>query len=217
MIRVRQVARRFDQTSVLSSVTLDVARGTAVAIGGPPQAGRTTLLRILATLIAPSAGSAEIDGIDVAGRPDAVRRRTIYVDGWLAAADGLTVADYAAFVIGARAQRIPRAAAVGSAVERCGLAPRLRVDSLDADGRARLALGCALACDAAVLLLDEPLRDVAEAARPAFADWMRERCDAGATVLAACGDAAGALVPADRVLALDNGRLTPKLRVAGIA
>lgn len=225
MIGVRRLTKRFGAVQALGSVTLEVARGECVVLTGPAGAGRSTLLRVVAAIVPPTAGTVEIDGLDVVSNRERVRAIVAHADGWLAAADGLRVDEYLRFVGGASASRSrsrglktsgyrdPKAAIA----RRARLDPAARVDRLTAPERARLALAAALALPAEVLLLDEPLRHLDAAARGCFAEWLKERQDSGTTVLAACGDEGGRPLAADRAVVVDEGRLTPALRiVAGI-
>lgn len=213
MIRVRQLTKRFGQSHALLAVTLEVNRGECVLLAGPPAGGRSTLLRILATLLPPDSGSVEVDGRDVVKERAAARARSLYADGWLAASDGLRVREYLLLMARCRGQRLA-APEITAALNRAQLDENARVDRLSSAGRARLALTSALAARTDVLLLDEPLRDVEPSARPIFTEWIQERCRAGAAVLTACGDASDCPAPSNRVVALDAGRAVAALRAA---
>ena len=72
-IETRDLARLFRRSPALAGVSVRVEAGRAVAVLGANGAGKTTLLRILATALRPSFGSAAVDGIDVAERPEEIR------------------------------------------------------------------------------------------------------------------------------------------------
>src|SRR5205809_1909517 len=72
-VRVEGVVKRFGATVALDGAGLEVPGGMVFGLLGPNRAGKTTLVRILATLLAPDAGRAEVFGHDVAGEPAAVR------------------------------------------------------------------------------------------------------------------------------------------------
>lgn len=216
MIRARQIVKRFGATPALTNVTLDVSRGECVVLAGPAGAGRSTLLRVLATLIPPDSGTAEIDGFDVLRDRARARTRAMYIDGWIATADGLRVDEYLRFVARSRTDARVSDVAIAASAKRARLDAAARVDRLDSTGRARLALACGLASRADALLLDEPLARIDAGARPAFVEWIAERCAGGTAILAACGDACNGSLPADRVIVMDSGRaLTPLRLVAG--
>src|SRR5688500_18260630 len=82
---VRGVGRRFGIRWALRGVSFDVRGGEAVGLLGPNGSGKSTVLRILGTLLAPSVGTAAINGLDVARDAGAVRAQV----GYLAHSPGL--------------------------------------------------------------------------------------------------------------------------------
>ena len=87
-ISARAVRKSFDEHVVLDGVDLTVAEGTIFSLLGPNGAGKTTMVRILSTLLAPTAVTSESAGHDVATDPDAVRS-AIGVTGQFSAVDNL--------------------------------------------------------------------------------------------------------------------------------
>jgi sodium transport system ATP-binding protein len=85
MIRFERLFKRYGATVAVRDLSLEVRSGEVYALLGPNGAGKTTALRCLATLLAPSGGTASIDGIDVMSDPVGVRRRLAF----LAASMGL--------------------------------------------------------------------------------------------------------------------------------
>jgi ABC-2 type transport system ATP-binding protein len=75
MIRMRGLGRRFGDLWAVRNLDLDIAPGEVIGLLGPNGAGKTTTVRLLAALIAPSEGSASVDGHDVVGDAEAVRSR----------------------------------------------------------------------------------------------------------------------------------------------
>ena len=86
MIRTEGLAKSFGTTRALDGVDLEVAAGTVLGLLGPNGAGKTTAVRILATLLAPTAGHAQVGGYDVVRQPHQVRQ-LIGLTGQYAAVD----------------------------------------------------------------------------------------------------------------------------------
>ena len=152
------LARLFAGSPALAGVSLQVTAGRTIALLGPNGAGKTTLMRILATAIRASYGSAVIDGLDLARRPDLVRERVAYLSHATGLYDDLTARenlDFAATLLGTpdRHQRVERALSDVGLLDRAAD----RVRDFSAGMRKRLALGRILLGSASLVLLDEPL------------------------------------------------------------
>lgn len=90
-IRVRGLEKSFKELQVLRGVDFDVARGTIFALLGSNGAGKTTVVRILSTLLKADAGTASVGGFDVSTQPQSVRE-TISLTGQFAAVDEVLTA-----------------------------------------------------------------------------------------------------------------------------
>ncbi len=155
----RDLARLFRRSPALAGVTLRVQPGRAIAVLGPNGAGKTTLLRVLATSLRPSFGSAFVDGIDVAQRPDEVRRRVAVLPHATGLYDDLTATENLRFAADlGGVPRPDREDRIAAALERVGLASErdARVGRFSAGMRRRLALGRLLLGHPRLVLLDEP-------------------------------------------------------------
>jgi ABC-2 type transport system ATP-binding protein len=75
MISVRNLTKRFGQLAAVQDVSFNVKKGKVFAFLGPNGAGKSTTIKMLTTLLAPSSGSVEIDGLDPAKHPNQVRKR----------------------------------------------------------------------------------------------------------------------------------------------
>jgi len=156
-VAVEGLSRRFGRREVLRDVALELPQGAFLLLLGANGAGKTTLLRILAALLLPSSGRAEVAGHDVRAEPAGVRRAVGYVGHAALLYRDLTAAENLRFYADMYGLPDPaaRAAEMLDRVE-------LRRRSHDAAGelsrgmRQRLAIARALLHDPSVLLLDEP-------------------------------------------------------------
>ena len=74
MIKIEGLKKSFSKTEVLKDINLEISKGETIAIIGPSGTGKSTLLRILSTMLKPSSGSAEVCGFDVISEPEKVRQ-----------------------------------------------------------------------------------------------------------------------------------------------
>ena len=158
---VRGLAKRYGASVALDDVSLDVRPGELFGLVGPDGGGKTTLFRILATLVLPDAGEATVLGLDVVRDLWAVRERVGYMPGRFSLYPDLTVAENLRFF----------AAVFGTTVEegRATIAPiwsqiepfrDRRAGALSGGMKQKLALCCALVHRPDLLLLDEPTTGV---------------------------------------------------------
>jgi ABC-2 type transport system ATP-binding protein len=75
MIRVQDLVKKFGDVAAVDHVSFDVAAGEIFAFLGPNGAGKTTTIKMLTTLLKPTSGAVEIDGLDPAKHPNEVRQR----------------------------------------------------------------------------------------------------------------------------------------------
>jgi len=159
MLEVRDVCVRFGGRDVLHDVSLHVGDGEVVALLGPSGVGKSTVLRVVAGLLVPDAGSVWLDGTDITEVPPHRRRiGLMFQDEQLF--PHLDVAANIGFgprMAGATRDAIGRRVAeLLSLVGLDGFGSR-RVTTLSGGEAKRVALARALAPEPAVLLLDEPL------------------------------------------------------------
>lgn len=205
MLDVREVSVAFDRRPVLDAVNLTVQSAEVVALLGPSGTGKSTLLRVVAGLLVPDAGSVWLDGIDITEVPPHRRRIGLMFQNEQLFPH-LDVAGNIGF--GPRMQGIARAQ-VATAVEELlalvgleGFAGR-RVANLSGGEAKRVALARALAARPAVLLLDEPLngldRELHDRLAADLADILRS---AGTTAVLVTHDHDEAATVADRTVML---------------
>jgi len=204
---VRDLVRTFDDTTALAGVSFEVAAGELFGFIGPDGAGKTTLFRILATLMAPDRGSAEVLGYDVVDDMWALRRRVGYMPGRFSLYPDLSVLENLSFfasVFGTTvARQYDRIAPIYRQIE--PFAAR-RAGALSGGMKQKLALSCALVHEPEILFLDEPTTGVDAVSRREFWDMLQGLRDDGLTIVVSTPymDEADRC---DRVALLDGGRI----------
>ncbi|MFB2585411.1 ABC transporter ATP-binding protein [Herbiconiux liukaitaii] len=205
-IRVRGLEKSFRALPVLRGVDLEVPRGSILALLGSNGAGKTTLVRILCTLLPADAGSAEVNGLDVAADPAGVRE-SISLTGQFAAVDEvLSGRENLALV--ARLRHLPEPAAVAAGLlGRFSLveAADRRVATYSGGMRRRLDIAMSLIGDPAVVFLDEPTTGLDPEARQEVWQAVRELAGQGTTVLLTTQYLDEAEQLADRIAILHEG------------
>ncbi len=186
MIEVEALHKRFAGQVALDEVDFVVPRGEIFGFVGPNGAGKTTTIRILATLMAPDAGSATIGGVPVADDPHAVRELIGYMPDFFGVYDRLTAEEYLEFYAACHGvPRRRRRAVASELLELVDLGDRAgdQVDTLSRGMKQRLCLARALVHDPQVLLLDEPASGLDPRARIEMRELIRELRRMGKTIL----------------------------------
>jgi ABC-2 type transport system ATP-binding protein len=208
-IDVRNLSFSFGARAALAEVDLEVRQGELFSLLGPNGGGKTTLFRILSTLLPAPAGSATVLGIDVALRPAEVRRRIGVVfqspslDGKLTVRENLT---HQGHLFGMRGRALREE--IERLAERVGIADRMRerVERLSGGLKRRVEIAKGVLPRPELLLMDEPSAGLDPGARRAMWELVREiRSERGVTVLFTTHlteEADGC----DRLAILDRGR-----------
>ena len=208
ILETSRLGRRYASRWALVDVSLRMAEGGALLVTGRNGSGKSSLLRVLATAIRPSRGTARVAGLDVVADRDRVRRQVAYLSHQLHAYEALTVAEnlrIAARFLGGNAARAP----LGDLLARVGLEGRGDdpVSILSAGLRRRLALARLLLQDARVLLLDEPYAQLDPTGFALIDSVVRGARERGATVVLVTHVLEGARELCDRAIRLDGGRI----------
>lgn len=209
MIAVSGLTKTFGGTRALDPIDLSIERGESVALAGPRGSGRSVLLRLLATLERPTSGTIRIDGLDAVRDMDRVRGRIGYASADAAGADAAAFAELSAgeflrFVMSARGVPTQSAAAILARLE---IDPHAPAGRLPAGLRQRLSVAAALAGAPVVALLDDPFRGMDARGRELLGEWLRERREAGTTLLIAPALETEADALYSRIVRLESGRV----------
>ncbi len=212
-LEARGLRKEFGKVVAVDQVDFVLRPGELVGLVGANGAGKSTTFRMLTGQLVPTAGQALVMGVDVADDPGAARRHlgivpehpTLY--GYLSAREMIT---FAAQIRSAEPSRSPDPAPVEEALRIAGLgddADRL-IHEYSQGMHRKTALACALVAEPPVLLLDEALNGLDPPSAERVLDTLKTRCDAGACVLLSTHvlDTLGRV--ADRVIVIDDGRVT---------
>ncbi len=185
IIEVVDLTRRFGDFTAVDKVSFAVERGEIFGYLGANGAGKSTTIRMLCGLLAPTEGRATVAGSDVAADPMAVKRSIGYMSQKFSLYLDLTVEENLGFFAGAyglegrhRRERIDRALELADLADRRSL----RTSDLAGGIRQRLALASALMHEPRILFLDEPTAGVDPAARRGFWRVIRDLARAGTTL-----------------------------------
>jgi len=204
------IVKTFGDTRALDGVDLAVPRGAVYGLLGPNGAGKTTSVRVLTTLLRPDAGTARIDGIDVAADPHAVRQRIGLTGQYAAVEERLTARENLGFV--GRLFHLPRARVAARAdelLERFDLtdaADRV-VKGFSGGMRRRLDIAMSLIAEPSVLFLDEPTTGLDPRSRLGMWDVIEELAADGTTVLLTTQYLEEADRLAEQIVVIDHGRV----------
>jgi heme exporter protein A len=208
MVKAAHLRKIFGPTTALDDVSLDLGAGQGLTLLGPNGTGKTTLLRILATLLRPTAGSLRIAGADVVKEPASVRGVIDMVGHGTWVYEDLTAMENLRFwsVMGGHDAARARLRAALESVELDLVAER-RACTFSAGMKRRLALARVLLGRGRLLLLDEPFTGLDRAGRKWLSEFLLSfKARGGALVVATHSFDAG-LGVADRVAILAGGRI----------
>lgn len=206
-VEVHSVTKSFGAVKALDDVTVDVGEAELFGLVGPDGAGKTTLFRILTTLLIPDKGTATVLGLDVVKDLWAIRSRVGYMPGGFALYPDLSVLENLEFF----------AAVFGTTVEKGYelIAPIYkqiepfrdrRADALSGGMKQKLALSCALVHRPDILLLDEPTTGVDAVSRREFWDQLGILKASGLTIVVSTPYMDEAL-RCDRVALIHGGKI----------
>jgi ABC-2 type transport system ATP-binding protein len=214
MVRLDQFEKWYGVIHAVKNLDLDVPRGEAFVLLGSNGSGKSTILRAVAGLHAPSSGRVIVEGVDVAVDPLAARGRIAFLPQRVVLPELLTGREVLSFYAGLKGVDQRR---VGEVIELIGLAE-------DADRYAReysggmvqrLGLGITFLRDVPLYLLDEPTLNLDPSGVDQFRRWLEDRVAAGSTVLFTSHILQEALRLADRVAVMAEGELVKVEEVSG--
>ena len=207
-IQVHGLQKSYKKLQVLKGVDFDVARGSIFALLGSNGAGKTTIVRILTTLLKPDDGTMHVNGFDVLSQPARVRE-SISLTGQFAAVDEILTGRENLIMI-AELRHVKRAGKVADdLLERFGLAAAAgrRVSTYSGGMRRRLDIAMSLIGNPRIIFLDEPTAGLDPEGRIEVWEVIQNLADSGTTVFLTTQHLDEAEKLADRIAILHEGTI----------
>jgi ABC-2 type transport system ATP-binding protein len=207
-LQVRGLQKSYKEVHVLKGVDFDVARGSIFALLGSNGAGKTTIVRILTTLLKPDGGTASVGGFDVASQPERVRE-SISLTGQFAAVDEILTGRENLILI-ARLRHVKSAGQIADdLLGRFGLADAAgrRVSTYSGGMRRRLDIAMSLIGSPQIIFLDEPTTGLDPEGRIEVWKVIQNLADSGTTVFLTTQYLDEAEKLADRIAILHQGTI----------
>lgn len=184
-IEVNHVSKSYGKVQALNDVSFTVAQGEVFGLIGPDGAGKTSLYRILCSLLLPDSGMVQVDGFDVVKQMRRVRQRVGYMPGKFSLYEDLTVEEnlrFFATLFGTTVEEgYDSIKAIYSQIERF---KDRRAGALSGGMKQKLALSCALVHSPSVLFLDEPTTGVDPVSRKEFWEMLTTLKQRNITIVA---------------------------------
>ena len=184
-IEVNGITKRYGKVKALQDVSFAVNKGEVFGLIGPDGAGKTSMFRILCTLLLADEGTATVDGFDVVRQMKEIRRRVGYMPGRFSLYQDLTVEENLTFfatLFGTTVEEgYDSIKAIYSQIERF---KDRKAGALSGGMKQKLALSCALVHQPSVLFLDEPTTGVDPVSRKEFWEMLSMLKERGITIVA---------------------------------
>ena len=184
-VEVNKVTKHYGKVCALNDVLFNVSEGEIFGLIGPDGAGKTTLYRLLTTLLLPEKGWLKVGGFDTVGQMKEIRKRVGYMPGKFSLYQDLTVEENLQFFATLFGTTIEEGydsiKAIYSQIERF---KNRKAGALSGGMKQKLALSCALVHSPSVLFLDEPTTGVDPVSRKEFWEMLASLKERGITIVA---------------------------------
>lgn len=206
-IHIDLISKKFKETQALDSVSLQINEGELFGLIGPDGAGKTTLIKILVTLLDSDVGQATILGMDTLHSKDAIRQIIGYMPGRFSLYPDLTVEENLSFFARAFDTTIEENySLIQSIYDQIKPFKDRKAGALSGGMKQKLALCCALIHRPKILILDEPTTGVDAVSRKEFWKMLQEIKSQGITILVSTPYMDEANL-CDRIAFIQNGKI----------
>ncbi|WP_353122032.1 ABC transporter ATP-binding protein [Dysgonomonas capnocytophagoides] len=184
MVTVENICKKYGQVSALSNISFETRAGEIFGIIGPDGAGKTTLFRILTTLLLADSGNAVVDGCDVVKEYAQIRKKIGYMPGKFSLYEDLTIEENLEFFATIFNTTIEENYhLIEDIYKQIEPFKKRRAGKLSGGMKQKLALCCALIHRPTVLFLDEPTTGVDPVSRKEFWEMLRKLKEQGISIL----------------------------------
>ncbi len=207
MIKINNISKSYKATQALKEISLEIQKGELHGLIGPDGAGKTTLMRILMTLLLPDSGNAQMGGLDVVKEYRKIRRKTGYMPGRFSLYQDLSVEEnlrFFASVFGTTLEE--NYDLIREIYHQIEPFKKRRAGDLSGGMKQKLALSCALIHRPQILILDEPTTGVDAVSRQEFWEMLKKLQEKEITILVSTPYMDEANL-CDRVALIQNGQL----------
>ena len=183
-IKVDNISKSFGKVKALDRISFEVKKGELFGLIGPDGAGKTTLFRLLTTLLNPDEGNAQVNGFDIVKEYHAIRERVGYMPGRFSLYTDLTVEENLSFFAALFGVKVKDSYdLVAPIYHQIEPFKKRKAGKLSGGMKQKLALSCALIHRPEVLFLDEPTTGVDAVSRKEFWDMLSSLKQKGITIL----------------------------------
>ena len=185
-VETENLTKRFGNVVAVNQVSMKIKQGSIYGFLGPNGSGKSTTIRILCGILEPTSGNGSVLGIDIVKDSETVKSKIGYMSQKFGLYEDLTILENLQFYAGLHnLSKVERRQRIGEMLEMAGLAERQKqlAGTLSGGWKQRLALGCSIIHNPAMVFLDEPTGGVDPVSRRMFWDIIYRLAATGTTFM----------------------------------